>query len=177
MVCLAGGAYGLVKAGVLKKAKIEGPATVLLSGVLEARETDLRAESSGRVTQIACRDGERVAEGDLILRIDPRAPEAELLAAAGALAAGARSHRFSGGVLGRAVVAQPQAHREVEPVVAEAIVDLDHRRFVEPRGPQDPQAEAQVVGRAQAVALLAAADGDTSGGVQPAIGGGAAGAV
>jgi membrane fusion protein YbhG len=68
--------------------------TILLSGTLEARETDLAFQVSGRIAHIKVDEGDRVAVGDLVAELDDQdyvaslqRAQAEARSAAAALAA------------------------------------------------------------------------------------------
>lgn len=82
LASVAGAAWGMARA---RPARAPGDEVVVLTGVVEAREVDLRAEVAGQVIEVRCEEGRPVASGAPLVLLDPRGPEAELVAARGAL--------------------------------------------------------------------------------------------
>ncbi len=91
LVLAAGIAHAALPGGLRVRLPWRAPASpdaVVLAGVVEAREVDLRAPAGGRVLEVRCREGQRVAAGELLVALDEPLAAAEL---AGAEAARARA--------------------------------------------------------------------------------------
>ena len=116
---------GLVVAGGVAVAawmsqRLHGETGVIaVTGTVEATQVDVSAKSTGRVVELAVREGERVARGQLIARLDTESLEADVRRAEAAVReAEARLRDLLAG-------ARPEEIREAEARVARAEAQLD----------------------------------------------------
>ncbi|HEY5308025.1 MAG TPA: biotin/lipoyl-binding protein, partial [Casimicrobiaceae bacterium] len=73
------GMPGAVTIEAVKVATQSLPQTITAVGSLRSDESvTLRPEVAGRISSIAFREGERVAKGAMLVRLDPAVPQAEV---------------------------------------------------------------------------------------------------
>jgi multidrug efflux system membrane fusion protein len=77
----------IVPVRVASATQISAPLTIVANGVVEPMQTvAVQAQIGGTLTEVSFREGEDVAEGQVLFRLDPRPFEAALRQAEGALA-------------------------------------------------------------------------------------------
>jgi HlyD family secretion protein len=100
--------------------------TLFASGTVEATDADLGFQRPGRIAAVDVREGERVAPGAELARLDARELDAQVAAAEAALAAAeARLAELTGGSRPQELAAAEAARRAASERVAEARRDAE----------------------------------------------------